>query len=476
MPDRSRADLPLFARALLWIGERTVPEAQRIEWLRRWRMPAGDWWAVLVERRDIRPEAYGGLFAHCRAAISDAFWLRISRDDLRSFAHSPQFLLLCFVLLWAAIAAGSGGFSRLRRVYGPLPYTQASQLVFVTQTDAGGRQRGIPLSQIRFWQRDAKAISAIGGYANYWRRTWVTPNLTEVVGVRPQMGREFRPDDPYTAALVTNHFWRGYLNSNPGAVDRGFETDGQKFNVLGVLPRFTPGLPEIGIWTAYLPGSDAPALTTIARLKPGVSMQSAATELELLAHKQRAWMVGRVTVSPLTAGSPLPPYFAGIGFGVLIGVILVIVTKRSPVVGHVSSRQWLLSWTFLLVKTGLALGGLGVLWVEGIEVLDRFVAPSELRSVFTLLFVTFGLGFASALAVLWAFLDQRRRCPVCLYRLTMPVRIGSWSSPLLEPVTTEFVCERGHGSLSMPETQSSTAEGGHWTGMDESWRDLFSKK
>ena len=80
-----------------------------------------------------------------------------------------------------------------------------------------------------------------------------------------------------------------------------------------------------------------------------------------------------------------------------------------------------------------------------------------------------------ALATLWCVVDQRKRCPVCLSRLALPVTLGSWSSSLLDPVTTEFVCERGHGSLAMPETAASSAERDRWTEMDESWRDLFTR-
>ena len=49
-------------------------------------------------------------------------------------------------------------------------------------------------------------------------------------------------------------------------------------------------------------------------------------------------------------------------------------------------------------------------------------------------------------AVMWSLDDQRHRCPVCLQRLSMPVRIGSWAS-VFEPATTEWICETGHGWL-----------------------------
>jgi hypothetical protein len=60
-------------------------------------------------------------------------------------------------------------------------------------------------------------------------------------------------------------------------------------------------------------------------------------------------------------------------------------------------------------------------------------------------------------------------------RLTLPVRMGSWSSELLDPVSTEMVCERGHGALSVPETQGSASVREHWTALDDSWKQLFTK-
>ena len=66
-------------------------------------------------------------------------------------------------------------------------------------------------------------------------------------------------------------------------------------------------------------------------------------------------------------------------------------------------------------------------------------------------------------AVLWSLADQQRRCPVCLRRLVLPVRIGSWAS-VFEPVTTEWICEAGHGSLCAREVE--TGQPDHWIAED----------
>jgi hypothetical protein len=67
------------------------------------------------------------------------------------------------------------------------------------------------------------------------------------------------------------------------------------------------------------------------------------------------------------------------------------------------------------------------------------------------------------------FDDQRRRCPECLRRLARPVTMGSWGS-MFEPVTTEFLCDEGHGALSLAE--SEIGEGDRWVSLDASWREL----
>src|ERR1035438_8199490 len=73
------------------------------------------------------------------------------------------------------------------------------------------------------------------------------------------------------------------------------------------------------------------------------------------------------------------------------------------------------------------------------------------------------------LAAIWVFDDQRRRCSECLRRLARPVTMGSWGS-MFEPVTTEFLCDEGHGALSLAE--SEIGDGDRWVSLDASWREL----
>ena len=70
-------------------------------------------------------------------------------------------------------------------------------------------------------------------------------------------------------------------------------------------------------------------------------------------------------------------------------------------------------------------------------------------------------------AFCWVLTDQRRRCPVCLRRLTDPIRIGTPSQTLLEWYGAESACASGHGLLHSTDISST------WLRLDDSWRGLF---
>ncbi len=114
-----------------------------------------------------------------------------------------------------------------------------------------------------------------------------------------------------------------------------------------------------------------------------------------------------------------------------------------------------------------------LLWVE-VEMAVRassFAGP-VVRSL-TQLGLALAFVFGCAFVVWWSFADQRRRCPICLQLLSMPVTLGSWGS-VLDPAMTETFCDSGHGTLCQPESVEGLPD--HWTRMDSSWSELFGGK
>jgi hypothetical protein len=77
------------------------------------------------------------------------------------------------------------------------------------------------------------------------------------------------------------------------------------------------------------------------------------------------------------------------------------------------------------------------------------------------------------LGLRWAFIDQRRRCPVCFRILSNPARIGQPSQILMGWYGTEYCCEKGHGLMYVPEI-TTTYSTQRWLDLDSSWENLFS--
>jgi hypothetical protein len=78
------------------------------------------------------------------------------------------------------------------------------------------------------------------------------------------------------------------------------------------------------------------------------------------------------------------------------------------------------------------------------------------------------------LALRWALIDQRRRCPVCLRLLSNPISIGNPSRTFLDWYGAETICSRGHGLLQVPEIAASYSGPGQWLRLGRSWSNLFS--
>jgi hypothetical protein len=101
------------------------------------------------------------------------------------------------------------------------------------------------------------------------------------------------------------------------------------------------------------------------------------------------------------------------------------------------------------------------------------VQPIMLCGFVVLLSIGPAVPFAPQLGILslwiltlrWVLVDQRQRCPVCLRRLTYPVRIGSPSGTFLEWYGAESMCSSGHGFLQAPEISASYAGRQQWLRM-----------
>jgi predicted permease len=151
-----------------------------------------------------------------------------------------------------------------------------------------------------------------GGEARLAQGLIVTGNYFELLGVQPALGRLLAPSDDVTPGahpvVVLDHaFWRSELGARPDVVGRDLRLNGHRFTVVGVTPAGFSGTELGGRRSLYVPmmmqaiarppragysGEMDPDLlkrrgnrwlTGLGRLKPGRTLEQAASEMSTLA-------------------------------------------------------------------------------------------------------------------------------------------------------------------------------------------------
>jgi len=231
-------------------------------------------------------------------------------DELRLAARSlmrrPGYAIVATLTLALGIGASVAMFAVTDSVLlNPLPYPQSNRIVTVEHHAPGLSLPELQSSPgtIDFYRGAAKQItrmaavssSAINitgnGPAERIEIERVTPEFFDVVATLPARGRAFTNEDVAQGAkgvaIITDASWRSRFGSDPNIVGRFVELDGQKTEIIGVMPRgfaFPNSGPQ-----ALLPLYMGPqfafgnfGMNGIARLAPGATLQSARAELTTL--------------------------------------------------------------------------------------------------------------------------------------------------------------------------------------------------
>jgi predicted permease len=234
---------------------------------------------------------------------------------------NPGFLAVCVTALAFGIGVNTAMFSVLYAVVlKPFPFPQADRIVVGWKADpargANDAERGlIELSYLdwRDWRSQSKSFedmavmpTTTNGYSytmtgkgepRLIESSRVTANYFSVLGVTPFLGRSFRPEDDHFGAnpvvVLTYQFWRTQFAANPRVIGAGLALDGTAFTIIGVLPRQFAFPQGVDVFTLLTTGNQASArailesrgavfLQIVGRLKPGVSLKAANTELNVI--------------------------------------------------------------------------------------------------------------------------------------------------------------------------------------------------
>lgn len=225
------------------------------------------------------------------------------RFAVRVFGKNPAFLTTAVLSLALGIGATTVVFSAFRAVFlPPLPFTDPDRLVEISKLTLDGRGGSTTTADVQFWRQFSSSFESIGTFAFYHTMTLsgagepvnivarvIEPDLFRTLQARALLGRVFIPHDfenssPY-GLLLTWKIWQSQFNSDTGIVGRQVMLDNSAYTIVGVMPRefhFPSTSTNVMIADRGITDPRTTARGVVARLKHGVSLQAAQSELERL--------------------------------------------------------------------------------------------------------------------------------------------------------------------------------------------------
>lgn len=318
--------MPTLCRFLLALGRSIVPVSFRDDWAREWE---AELYYQTEGARASAPRARRALVLRCLGAVLHALWLRKEewriavllqdfRYAVRSLAGRPGFSIVCVAVLALGIGANAAVFSVLNGVLlEPLPYRDPGRLVQIWETNPlmnwtsatvapanllDWRERNQSFTGIAYYLgRDGKgahlndATLTGGTEPERVRAMIVSGDFFDVLAVDPALGRVLRPSDAREeeprVVVLSHAFWTRRFGGDPSVVGTRVDINGVPVEIVGVLPRrfHVPGA-DADYWEPHrMPEAQqrrmrrAHWFRTVARLKPGMTLDQARADLARIA-------------------------------------------------------------------------------------------------------------------------------------------------------------------------------------------------
>ena len=244
--------------------------------------------------------------------------LRNLRLSARQFARQPWFTMAVVLTLGLGIGATTSIFSVIKAVMlNPLPFREPGNLVHIWEGSRGDRYHPgddgyfiiVRPGTFYDWRAQSQSFERMSAYR--WRDMILTDDKSvdvlsahahdvadqffETLGTPAQLGRTLQPADFVPSAphvvVISNGMWVTRLGGDPEVLGRRISLDHDSYEIVGVMP---PGFYPTGrdypdLWTPHWADQKEKddrltwSLTTVARLKPGVTWQQAQIELDVVA-------------------------------------------------------------------------------------------------------------------------------------------------------------------------------------------------
>ena len=280
---------------------------------------------------------------------------------MRRLGRTPVFTFLTLITLAVGIGATTLIFSVVDGVLlRPLPYPHSERLIGVWHKAPGigipslnmapflyftDRDQSRTLEDIGIYNGDSLSVTG-AGEPEHVQGLDVTDGTLPLLGVKPALGRLFtRTDDLATAsatALLSYAYWQKKFGGSDGVIGKSITVDGKPREIIGVLPKRFHFLDERDAalvlplqWDRSKTHLGNFSFRGLARMKPGVTMEQASTDLARL----------------LPIG--IESYPAPQGFSVELfkhaGIAMNLRPLKQDVVGDVGNVLWVLMGSIAMV-------------------------------------------------------------------------------------------------------------------------------
>ncbi|HEV2834733.1 MAG TPA: ABC transporter permease, partial [Pyrinomonadaceae bacterium] len=243
--------------------------------------------------------------------------LKDVRYGVRMLTKNPGVSAIAVLTLALGIGANTAIFSVVSAVLlNPLPYNNPDRLVAIWENvPEHGRWRVAPANYFD-WKKQSTVfqdIAAFGGATltltgdgdpEQLLGTAVTPGYFEVVGVQPQLGRVFQPEEyelgKDQVVILSHSLWQRRYGGDKNIINRTITLNGNSCTVVGVMPpTIYPSRPTTAgridfdersqdVWRPmsyivhFATLRSAHILGVLARLKPGVTIEQAQAEMNTI--------------------------------------------------------------------------------------------------------------------------------------------------------------------------------------------------
>ena len=267
-------------------------------------------WREVMRDENVRKRRGGNFMAD--------FWQDI-RFAFRVLRNSPGITAVVVLTLALGIGANSAIFSVVNSVLlRPLPYADSASLVWVTDRLPKPNRNLVFDADYFAWRKHCTSFQEITAYTSGAEYTLTgagdaeriagvraTYSYLRTLGVSPQIGRDIsasedQPGAPHVV-ILSDKLWRRRYSADPGVVGRPISLNGNPYTIVGVLPsgfEFPESLKGDLLVPFGLAGNEVLTnrgimfVSIIARLKPGVTPEAAAAEVDRVSQQFHAAYTG----------------------------------------------------------------------------------------------------------------------------------------------------------------------------------------